>query len=141
MSRELVPDELWARVEPLLPVPQSRTKRGRPRSSERNCLRGIVFVLKTGIAWHDLPAEVFGCSGVTCWRRLRAWQRAGVFRRLQQVLLDELGLRGQIDWSRAAFDSSSVRALKRRPVRARTRRTAANRARNTILSSIEGASL
>jgi transposase len=134
MGRELVPDELWDRIEPLLPVPLEPTKMGRPRCSDRACLRGIVFVLRTGIAWRDLPAEVFGCSGVTCWRRLQEWTRAGVFRRLQRDLLDELGILQRIDWTRASIDSGSVRALRRGPAPARTRQTAANRARSTILS-------
>nr|BDT31832.1 hypothetical protein MFMH1_15010 [Myxococcus sp. MH1] len=71
-----------------------------------------MFVLKTGIAWEDLPAEVFGVSGITCWRRLDEWTRAGVFERLQQRLLDDLGIRARIDWRRAAFDSGSIRAKK-----------------------------
>jgi transposase len=120
MRRELVPDALWKRVAPLLPRHRRRTRRGRPRSDDRAALRGILFVLKTGIGWEDLPAEVFGVSGITCWRRLEEWTRARVFERLQQLLLDELGLRGRIDWSRAAFDSGSVRAKKGGPKRAPT---------------------
>ncbi|WP_395856984.1 IS5 family transposase [Cystobacter fuscus] len=115
MRRELVPDELWARVEPLLPRHRRKGRRGRPLRDDRACLRGIIFVLRTGIAWRDLPAEVFGCSGATCWRRLREWSRAGVFEKLQRVLLNELGQKGLIDWSRASFDSSSVRAIKGGP--------------------------
>lgn len=73
-------------------------------------LTGIPFVLKTGIPWEDLPQEM-GCgSEMTCWRRLRDWNEAGVWNRLHQVLLDELDESGQIDWSRAAVDSSHVRA-------------------------------
>jgi transposase len=128
MRRELVPDVLWKRVAPLLPRPRRRTRRGRPRCDDRAALRGILFVLKTGIAWEDLPAEVFGVSGITCWRRLDEWTRAGVFERLQQQLLDELGIRGRIDWSRAAFDSGSIRAKKGGLKRARTPPTEAKRA-------------
>jgi transposase len=70
-------------------------------------------VLKTGISWNDLPAEL-GCgSGVTCWRRLREWQRAGLWDRLHRTVLDRLGQRGLLDWSRAAVDSVSVRAKKK----------------------------
>ena len=135
MKRELVPDGLWERVAPLLPRGR-RGRYGRPRRDDRACLRGIFFVLKTGIAWQDLPAEVFGCSGVTCWRRLRTWTRAGVFARLQRVLLDDLGLHGDIDWSRAAFDSGSVRAVKGGPRPGRTLRIAAKKARSITSSSI-----
>lgn len=71
---------------------------------------GIIYVLKGGIPWRMLPTEL-GCgSGVTCWRRLRDWQEAGVWRRLHRVLLDYLGKAGLLDWSRAALDSASVPA-------------------------------
>ncbi|RYZ42962.1 MAG: IS5 family transposase [Myxococcaceae bacterium] len=115
MKRELVPEALWQRMEPLLPKRRRHRKGGRPFADDRAALRGILFVLKTGIAWEDLPAEVFGVSGITCWRRLNQWAKAGVFRKLQQKLLNELGMRGRIDWSRASFDSGSVRAPKGGP--------------------------
>lgn len=134
MKRELVPDELWKRVEPLLPHRRRKGGRGRPPREDGACLRGIIFVLRTGIAWRDLPAEVFGCSGATCWRRLREWNRAGVFEELQRVLLNELGQKGLIDWSRASFDSSSVRAVKGGPRRARIQRTEGRLAASTTWS-------
>ena len=111
MAKLLVDDALWERVEPLLPVVQRRYRYpGRKRIADRRALTGILFVLKTGIAWEDLPAEM-GCgSGMTCWRRLRDWNHAGVWDRLHQVLLDELHEAGEIDWSRAVADSSHVRA-------------------------------
>ena len=109
MAKPLVSDELWARVESLLPErPVQRT--GRPRVPDRAALTGIVFVLRTGIPWEHLPQEM-GCgSGMTCWRRLREWSQAGVWERLHHVLLDELHDAGALDWSRAAIDSSHVRA-------------------------------
>ncbi|XXF74899.1 IS5 family transposase [Myxococcaceae bacterium GXIMD 01537] len=113
MARELVPDALWERVQPLLPRPPARRRGGRPRADDRACLRGIIFVLKTGIQWEELPCEVFGVSGMTCWRRLRDWHAAGVFSALQRWLLDELGRAGCIDWSRFSVDSSSVRAFQK----------------------------
>ena len=86
---------------------------GRPRIPDRACLTGIIFVLKSGIPWELLPAEM-GCgSGMACWRRLRDWQAAGVWDRLHQTLLDELGTADQINWSRACLDSASVPAKKR----------------------------
>jgi transposase len=110
MTRPLVSDALWARIEPLVPPEPPKLKGGRPRSPDRAVLGGILFVLRTGIPWEYLPVQV-GCgSGTTCWRRLRDWQRVGVWRRLHRVLLDELGDRDAIDWSRAALDSSSVPA-------------------------------
>jgi transposase len=132
MRRELVPDALWKRVAPLLPRHRRKSRRGRPRCDDRAALRGILFVLKTGIAWEDLPAEVFGVSGITCWRRLDEWTHAHVFERLQQRLLNELGIRGRIDWSRAAFDSGSVRAKKGGPKRAPTPLTEGKKAASTM---------
>jgi transposase len=114
MSKPLVSDELWAIAEPLLPPEQPKPKGGRPRVPDRPALTGIVFVLKTGIPWEYLPREL-GCgSGMTCWRRLRDWQVAGVWHRLHQVLLERLAAAEQLDWSRASLDSDSVPA-KRRP--------------------------
>jgi transposase len=111
MAKPLLSDELWARIEPLLPVVERRYRHpGRKRVPDRAALTGILFVLKTGIPWEDLPQEM-GCgSGMTCWRRLREWNEAGVWDRLHQVLLDELHDAGEIDWSRAVIDSSHVRA-------------------------------
>lgn len=111
MAKPLVSDGLWARVEPLLPCVERRYRYpGRKRVPDRQALTGILFVLKTGIPWEDLPQEI-GCgSGMTCWRRLRDWNDAGVWERLHQVLLDELQDSDQLDWSRAVVDSSHVRA-------------------------------
>jgi transposase len=76
----------------------------------RATLRGILFVLKTGIPWEMLPKEM-GCgSGMTCWRRLKEWHEAGVWKRLHRVLLDRLAEADRIDWSRASLDSASVPA-------------------------------
>lgn len=110
MAKELVTDELWEVIEPLLPPESPKPKGGRPRVDNRAALTGIVFVLKSGIPWEMLPQEM-GCgSGVTCWRRLREWQEAGVWERLHGVLLDRLGETDQIDWERACLDSATVPA-------------------------------
>lgn len=78
-------------------------------------MKAIVFVLRTGIPWEMLPTKQFGLSGMTAWRRLEQWTRAGVFEHLQRVLLKELGQRGQVDFIRASIDSASVRASKGGP--------------------------
>ena len=110
MSKPLVNDELWEVIEPLLPVEPPKAKGGRPRVPDRATLTGIVFVLRSGIPWELLPQEM-GCgSGVTCWRRLRDWQQAGVWDRLHRTLLDRLGRADRIDWSRASLDSRLVPA-------------------------------
>jgi transposase len=136
MSKPLVTDELWAMVAPLLPAEPPKPKGGRPRIPDRACLTGIIFVLKSGIAWELLPQEM-GCgSGVTCWRRLRDWQDAGVWDRLLQVLLDRLGEADRIDWSRACVDSASVPAKRGASKRGRIPPIGANRAPNTTSSLI-----
>src|SRR5713101_990975 len=111
MAAALLPDRLWNLVEPFLPILARRPQGGRPRVSDRACLTGIVFVLRSGIPWQMLPQEL-GCgSGMTCWRRLRDWQRAGVWDLMHFALLDWLARSDQIDWSRAVVDSCSVRAV------------------------------
>ena len=95
-------------------------------------------MLKTGLPWEDLPQEL-GCgSGMTCWRRLRDWQDAGVWEKLHRALLDRLVAADQIDWERACLDSASVPAKRGAKQPARTRRIAANRARSAILWSTAG---
>lgn len=131
-SKPLVSDQLWAVLSILLPPEPPKPKGGRPRLSDRAALTGILFVLKSGIPWEMLPQEM-GCgSGMTCWRRLRDWHEAGVWYTLHQVLLDLLSEADQLDWSRAALDSSSVPAKKGDRTPARIRRIAARRARSTI---------
>jgi transposase len=140
MSKELVTDELWEIVEPLLPPEPPKPKGGRPRVEDRAALTGIVFVLKSGIPWEMLPQEM-GCgSGSTCWRRLRDWQEAGVWEELHRVLLERLGEADRIDWERASLDSASVPAKRGAEKPERIRRIAANRARSATLFRTEGAS-
>lgn len=90
MSKPLVPDELWETIAPLLPKHKARPrKRGRPPVDDRAALTGIIFVLQSGIPWNMLPREM-GCgSGVSCWRRLRHWQRRGVWRKLLAAMLQK----------------------------------------------------
>jgi transposase len=110
MAKELVSDELWEIIEPLLPPEPPKPRGGRPRLEDRAALSGIIFVLKSGIPWEMLPQEM-GCgSGLTCWRRLREWQEAGVWERLHRTLLERLGEADQIEWERACLDSASIPA-------------------------------
>jgi transposase len=128
MAKPLVDDRLWAVIAPLLPPPKPRRRRypGRKPLDNRQVLAGIVFVLKTGIPWELLPQEM-GCgSGMSCWRRLRDWQQAGVWHRLHRALVERLHAGDQLDWSRAIVDSSSVRAHHAGKKRARTRRIDGN---------------
>ncbi len=138
MAKPLVPNALWAAIEPLLPLEPAKPKGGRPRVDDRTALAGILFVLRSGIPWEMLPSEI-GCSGMTCWRRLRDWQAAGVWARLHRTLLERLADADQLDWTRASLDSSAVAAKKGALPPARTRRIAANRARSAMLWSTEQA--
>jgi transposase len=139
MARPLVPDDLWAAVEPLLPPARPKPRGGRPAIPDRAALTGIVFVLKSGIPWEMLPAEM-GCgSGMSCWRRLRDWQAAGVWAALHRVLLERLHGAGEIDWRRAALDSASVPAKRGARLSARTRRIAASRTRSGTWSPMPAA--
>jgi transposase len=129
-------DELWKLIEPILPPPKRRRRRfpGRKPKDNRSVLTGIIFVLKTGIGWEYLPQEM-GCgSGMTCWRRLRDWQRRGVWDKIHKVLLDRLQEADKIDWSRAVVDSASVRAAFGGRKRAPIPRIAGKKAPNTTSS-------
>ena len=120
MAKVLVDDALWELIEPHLPRRKPR-RTCRPRVPDRASLTGIIFVLQTGIPWEYLPQEM-GCgSGMTCWRRLRDWQRAGAWRNTHRVLLEEFHQAGAIDWSRVVVDSLSIRAVKGGSTRGPTR--------------------
>jgi transposase len=137
MAKPLVTDEFWALVEPLLPQPKHNPKGGRPPVDNRMALTGILFVLMTGIPWRMIPTELGFCSGMTCWRRLRDWQEAGVWQELHAICLDKLAIANKIDWDRACADSSSVPAplAKKRANKqlGHLRRIAENRARSATL--------
>jgi transposase len=111
MVKPLLPAALWERIRPFLPKRPPRPKGGRPPVPDRQALIGILFVLKSGIPWEDLPQEM-GCGcGMTCWRRLQAWQRARVWHKVHTALLSELRSLDRLDFSRFLIDSSHVRAV------------------------------
>jgi transposase len=129
----IVSDDLWERIEPLLPRWEyALPKLGRKRIPDRQVLQGILFVLHTGIQWEFLPQELGFGSGMTCWRRLAEWNEAGVWQRLHEALLAELNAAGKLDWSRAVIDSSHVRAARRGPKAVPARSTAPDRAPSTM---------
>jgi len=130
-----VSDGLWERIEPLLPVQERRFRYpGRRPLDDRQVLQGILFVLHTGIGWEHLPQELGFGSGMTAWRRLRAWQQAGVWERLHELLLAELHAAGLLEWERAIADGSHIQAKKGARRRVPARSTAAGRAASTTCS-------
>jgi transposase len=123
----LVTDELWEAVRPLLPPHPASAKGGRPRVGDRECLTGLVFLLRAGLAWRFLPQEM-GCgSPATVWRRQQEWAARGVWPAVHARLLEALGEAGEIDLDDAVVDSASVRAVKGGRTPARTRPTGARR--------------
>ena len=124
---------LWQRVQPLLPQLAPSPKGGRPRLDDESALNGILFVLRTGIPWEELPQELGFGSGMTCWRRLRDWQAAGVWHRLHRLLLAELRGADKLDFSRASIDGASVASPRGVCTPGPTRRTAASSERSATL--------
>ncbi|GAA3798050.1 hypothetical protein GCM10022403_034880 [Streptomyces coacervatus] len=129
-----MPDDLWELIAPLIPTRPPRRHRfpGRKPVDDRTALAGIVYVLRKGVSWADVPSERIGCSGVTSWRRLRDWTEAGVWPRLHEALLVELRRAGLLDMDDCAIDGSHVRALKGGRTRGHRRSTAAVPAASTM---------
>ena len=131
---------LWRKIEPLLPQVVPSIKGGRPRVSDERALNGIVFVLRTGIPWEELPQELGFGSGMTCWRRLRDWQAAGVWHGLHLALLGELRHADKLDFSRFIMDGASVPNPRGARTQAPTPRTGASWAANATSSRTAKAS-
>lgn len=109
----LVPDELWGLFERVVPPAPSRPQGGgRRRYGDREVLAAMIFVATSGCAWKQLPPS-FGPSGPTAHRRFSEWSKARVWAKLHRLVLDELGARGELNWTRCAIDSVNMRALKR----------------------------
>jgi transposase len=140
MAEPLVPDEFWNEIEPLLPVRLPHPKGGAPRKSDRSCLEGIVYVLRTGCQWKLLPKCDLWPSGITCWRRFDEWTTAGVWPQLHRRLLNLLGVAGEISLDRVVVDSASVRAKKGAHTQAPAPWTAGKKAANATSSAMPRAS-
>ena len=114
----LLSEQQWPLLAPLFPEPRRRNDgRGRPWASNRACLLGILWVLRTGARWRDLPEEY--PDGSTCWRRLRMWEEQGVWLRAWWKLLGQMDQRGLLDWEEAFLDATFVTAKKGAPESAR----------------------
>ena len=110
MPKPFLSDEQWKKIAPLLPHSAGR---GRPWAENRRVLEGILWVLKTGARWRDLPPEYPSPS--TCWRRLQLWEHQGVWLNVWRQFLAELDARGQLDWSESFVDGSFAPAKKGAP--------------------------
>ena len=130
MAGESVADGLWEKIEAMLPPHPVGRRGGRPWVSDRACLGGILFVLRSGIPWNLFPPE-FGVSRMSCWRRLAAWKEAGIWQKVLAVLLAEMNADGKLSPKVTLADSTSLRAVKGAKRPARTRRTGAKAAAST----------
>lgn len=109
-TQRTLTDEQWAKIEPLIPKRESSRKGGRPPRSNRECFEGILWILRSGARWKDLP-DCFP-SPSTCWRRLDEWERTGVLVDIWHVFLDTLDEKGQLDWEEVFVDATFVPAKK-----------------------------
>src|SRR5437868_4294733 len=109
-TRRVLTDEQWQRVAPYLPAHPPSPKGGRPRADDRECLEGILWLLRAGARWQDIPVDL--PSGSTCWRRLQEWALEGVLEEAQAVLVDALGEPGKLDLTELLADATFVRAKK-----------------------------
>lgn len=109
MASRSLTDELWNEIEAFFPKRPVSPLGGRPAADNRTVLAAILFVLKTGIAWEDLPLEL-GCSYKTCGRRLREWTSSGVWQQVLQHLLTQLRARGRLELADVLIDAGLVKA-------------------------------
>jgi transposase len=103
-------DEQWSLISDLFPVPRPNPRGGRPRADSRQCLEGILWVLRSGARWKDLPRSF--PSYVTCWRRFAQWSLSGVWDQAWQRLIKQLDERGQINWNEGFADGTFAAAKK-----------------------------
>jgi len=112
-------DEQWEKIEKLLPKPKSSKKGGRPWADNRKVFEGILWILRTGAPWADLPNRYPSPS--TCWRRLKLWEEQDIWLDAWRSFLSELDEKGQLDWSESFVDGSFAPAKKGAKVSARPR--------------------
>ena len=103
-------DEQWSLISDLFPVPKPDPRGGRPRVDSRQCLEGILWVLRSGARWKDLPRSF--PSYVTCWRRFAEWSLSGVWDQAWERLIKQLDERGQINWNEGFADGTFAAAKK-----------------------------
>src|SRR5438093_3778883 len=109
-TKRMLTDEQWERIAPYFPEHPPSPKGGRPREPDRECLEGLLWLLRTGARWQDIPVDL--PSGSTCWRRLREWAEGEVLEDIQAVLIEELAALGRVDPSQLLADATFIRAKK-----------------------------
>lgn len=112
MAKRLLTDEQWERIKSHLPKHEQSSKGGRPRASDRESLEGILWLVRTGARWRDIPAHL--PSRITCWRRLVEWEEKGVLKKIKTILSKELGELGRLRLKELAMDATFIRKEKRR---------------------------
>ena len=110
VREKMLTDEQWAKIEPFIPKRPKNPKGGRPPADDRLCFEGILWILKTGARWKDLP-DIYPHPS-TCWRRLKLWSETGVLKEIWRAFLSELDERGVLDWEEAFVDATFVPAKK-----------------------------
>ena len=118
-TKRMLTDEQWERIAPHIPEHPPSPKGGRPREPDRDCLEGILWLLRTGARWQDIPVDL--PSGSTCWRRLQEWAGLGVLHELHALLIQELGELGKLDLEELLADATFIRAKKGATMSARLR--------------------
>lgn len=103
---QLLTDEQWARIEPLLPSNAGR--KGHPFRDNRKIVEGMIYRSRTGIPWRDLPREAFG-PWQTAWKRHRRYAADGTWDTVLTALLAEADAAGEIDWT-ISVDATITRA-------------------------------
>ena len=109
-TKRLLTNEQWGRLAPHLPEHPPSPKGGRPRATDRECLEGILWVLRTGAPWQAIPVDL--PSGSTCWRRLHEWMVFGILENIHAVLIEELAELGEVDFEQLLADATFIRAKK-----------------------------
>jgi transposase len=109
-TKRVLTDEQWGRIAPHLPYHPPSPKGGRPRADDRECLEGLLWLLRSGARWQDIPVDL--PSGSTCWRRLQEWAGEGVLDDIRAALVEDLAELGRVDLSELLADATFIRAKK-----------------------------
>jgi len=118
-TKRMLADDQWERIAPYFPEHPPSPKGGRPRADDRECLEGILWLIRTGSRWQDIPVDL--PSGSTCWRRLQEWAGDDILPEIHAVLIEELTELGAIDFEELLADATFIRAKKGAPTSAKPR--------------------